>query len=98
MDQLKKCAITDKYLMNDTQEAKEHQAELDATPRCALDNYNKRERDWDSIRHLFVNDNQFEFFKLLPGTDELKEQILLQEIKKNEQPVRDNSGTRSCKK
>jgi hypothetical protein len=41
-----------------------------------LDKLNRQERDYSQWKHLFVNDDQYEFFLLLPGGDDVKAKIL----------------------
>ena len=43
---------------------------------CALDKLNAPTRDFSSIRHKFVSNDQYDLFCMLPGTDETKLAIL----------------------
>lgn len=43
---------------------------------CVLDGYGKVERTYKEWKHLFVNEDQFNFFMMLPGGEEVKAKIL----------------------
>lgn len=48
----------------------------------ALDNLNKKEPTYEEYRHLFVNDDQFQLFRMLPGGAEVKHKILTESLNK----------------
>jgi hypothetical protein len=48
-------------------------SEVERTP---LDNLNKKDRDYTYVRHLFVTDDQYDLFCMLPGGNQVKDLIV----------------------
>ena len=56
----------------------------DETKPCALDNLNRKDKDYSHVRHQFVNDDQYDLFCRLPGGNAVKAKII-EELSKSKE-------------